>query len=115
MSGITGFSWRKGGGLLSRLGEKPPTKAAKKKPKKKRKRHSMREWQYSQLHAIIDAEIKHKVPPNLPRKWQEKFAELANSYGGVSAWARAQPDYESLKEKKMRKLIRKRAVSLEGS
>jgi len=110
MTGITGFTWRKSGGLLSRLGEKSPTKVSKKKLKKK-KGHSMREWQFSQLHAIIDAEIKHKAAPNPPRKWQEKFAELANSYGGTSAWARAQPEYKSLKEKKLRKLMRKQAVS----
>jgi hypothetical protein len=92
MTGITGFAWRKGGGLLSQL------KASKKKPKKK-KRHSMREWQFSHLYALIDAEIKHKTAPNPPRKWQQKFA---------------QPEYKSLKEKKLkklRKLIRKHADS----
>src|SRR4051794_15688110 len=100
MTGITGFSWRKGWGLFSCPIEKSPTKISKKKPKTKH-RQSMREWQFSQLHAVIDAEIKHKAAPNPPRKWEEKFAELTSRYGGVSAWARAQPEYKSLKEKKL--------------
>jgi hypothetical protein len=106
MSVITGFTWRRGGGLLSLLGKKP-RKEPPKKPKK-RKTHNMREWQFSRLHAVIDAEIRQTPISNPPAKWREKFAQLVSGFGGQSAWARAQPEYQTLKEKKLRKYLKKR-------
>ena len=57
VSGITGFSWRRGGGLLSQLVRKSTAKTTKTVRKKRKKKRSgnMSEWQLSYLHAIIDA------------------------------------------------------------
>jgi hypothetical protein len=91
------------------LGETKPKSINQKGRKKRRKGilTSLPQWQWSQLNAIIDAEIKNRSAPNPPRIWKEKFGRLVSRYGGASAWARAQEEYSAVKKLKTNKLSKR--------
>jgi len=55
------------------------------------------------IHIVIQAELEGHAPPPLPRKAKANWQSVIDGKGGPLAWAKTQPEYASLREKKVRK------------
>ncbi|RST88324.1 hypothetical protein EJC49_01090 [Aquibium carbonis] len=59
------------------------------------------------LGAVIDAALRAQLAPPFPRAAQEELEKAVQKAGGASEWARAQPEFKAMYEKKQRKLASK--------
>lgn len=87
---------------------------SKKRPVKKNKKSqpSLKESKINFLSLVIEAELNGLTLPPIPKKSDKILRQLIDEKGGVEKWAKSQPNYEKLKDKKIKRKRLKKAKKL---
>lgn len=99
-------TWQKAGKLEKRPAT-PAVYARPQKPQKQKRPPSFDTLRVTYLGAVIDAALRAHLTPPFPRAAQEELEKAVKKAGGASEWARAQPEFKAMYEKKQRKLASK--------
>ena len=80
------------------------------KPKKPSPAALRETYRLQYIHSVVQAELKGKVPPPLHKKARASLQRTVADCGGPTAWARSQPEYKQVREKKVSKKKTKAAL-----
>jgi len=84
------------------------SKRKSQKPSKSKKQQTPAQAKLNYLHLVVDAEIRGRTLPKVPKKTKGMLESAVARAGGALDWARKQTQYEDVREKKEKKLIKKK-------